>query len=181
LDNWLDIYCHLVHITNNVCFHCRRELAHKARGFGIETCLISDAGRTQIAPGSRTVLGLGPGKVLWILKAQDFQATLLENVFLSIPGPIDVMDQVTGHLKLYWWNFTKLIYSTKILAMLLNFNVVRCNKNKLIVNAICLGLCTSFYKTTDKPNWANFSGDNGPAMDEQPCWTRMFIEHTTLS
>ena len=57
------IYCHLVHITNNVCFHCRRELAHKARGFGIETCLISDAGRTQIAPGSRTVLGLGPGKV----------------------------------------------------------------------------------------------------------------------
>ncbi|XP_028400742.1 peptidyl-tRNA hydrolase 2, mitochondrial-like [Dendronephthya gigantea] len=52
-----------------------RELARKARGYGIETCLISDAGRTQIAPGSRTVLGIGP-------------------------GPTDVVDQVTGHLKL---------------------------------------------------------------------------------
>ena len=28
---------------------------------GLEVCLIRDAGRTQIAPGSKTVLGVGPG------------------------------------------------------------------------------------------------------------------------
>ena len=38
-----------------------KELAQKARSFGLETCLIRDAGRTQIAPGSKTVLGVGPG------------------------------------------------------------------------------------------------------------------------
>lgn len=42
---------------------CRNELGAKARLYGIETCLISDAGRTQIAPGSRTVLGIGPGNL----------------------------------------------------------------------------------------------------------------------
>ena len=50
--------------SQHVCFNFRRQLAHKAREYGLETCLISDAGRTQIAPGSRTVLGLGPGKML---------------------------------------------------------------------------------------------------------------------
>jgi len=29
---------------------------------GLEVCVIRDAGRTQIAPGSKTVLGVGPGK-----------------------------------------------------------------------------------------------------------------------
>ena len=31
---------------------------------GLEVCVIRDAGRTQIAPGSKTVLGVGPGKHL---------------------------------------------------------------------------------------------------------------------
>ena len=31
---------------------------------GLEVCLIRDAGRTQIAPGSKTVLGVGPGNFL---------------------------------------------------------------------------------------------------------------------
>ena len=39
----------------------RVDLTRKARSLGLETCLITDAGRTQIAPGSRTVLGVGPG------------------------------------------------------------------------------------------------------------------------
>ncbi|XP_068600943.1 peptidyl-tRNA hydrolase 2, mitochondrial [Brachionichthys hirsutus] len=50
-------------------------LAH-AKEVGLPVSLIQDAGRTQIAPGSRTVLGIGP-------------------------GPADLIDRVTGDLKLY--------------------------------------------------------------------------------
>ncbi|XP_034148850.1 peptidyl-tRNA hydrolase 2, mitochondrial isoform X3 [Esox lucius] len=52
------------------------ELLTLAKEVGLPISLIQDAGRTQIAPGSRTVLGIGP-------------------------GPADLVDQVTGHLKLY--------------------------------------------------------------------------------
>lgn len=52
------------------------DLAKKGQSLGLEVCIIRDAGRTQIAPGSKTVLGVGP-------------------------GPVDLVDQVTGHLKLY--------------------------------------------------------------------------------
>ena len=41
--------------------------------------IIHDAGRTQIASGTATVLGIGP-------------------------GPSSVIDNVSGHLKLYWIN-----------------------------------------------------------------------------
>ncbi|XP_061754199.1 peptidyl-tRNA hydrolase 2, mitochondrial [Nerophis ophidion] len=47
-----------------------------ANEVGLPVSLIQDAGRTQIAPGSRTVLGIGP-------------------------GPADLIDKVTGDLKLY--------------------------------------------------------------------------------
>ncbi|XP_037070499.1 peptidyl-tRNA hydrolase 2, mitochondrial-like [Pollicipes pollicipes] len=46
-----------------------------ARAAGLVTAVIQDAGRTQIAPGSVTVLGVGP-------------------------APAQLIDQVTGHLKL---------------------------------------------------------------------------------
>lgn len=52
------------------------QLWRKAKELGLPVSLIQDAGRTQIAPGSRTVLGVGPGSG-------------------------DLIDQVTGHLKLY--------------------------------------------------------------------------------
>ncbi|TTK47648.1 Peptidyl-tRNA hydrolase 2, mitochondrial [Bagarius yarrelli] len=52
------------------------ELLYHAKKVGLPVSLIQDAGRTQIAPGSRTVLGVGP-------------------------GPADLVDGVTGHLKLY--------------------------------------------------------------------------------
>lgn len=51
-------------------------LLAQARELGLTVSLIQDAGRTQIAPGSRTVLGVGP-------------------------GPADLIDRVTGDLKLY--------------------------------------------------------------------------------
>ena len=51
-------------------------VARSSREMGLVTSLIRDAGRTQIAPGSKTVLGVGP-------------------------APADLVDKVTGHLKLY--------------------------------------------------------------------------------
>jgi len=50
-------------------------LNKRAEDFGLITCLIRDAGRTQIAPGSKTVLGIGP-------------------------GPEDMINKVAGELKL---------------------------------------------------------------------------------
>lgn len=52
------------------------DLASKAKHAGIVICVVHDAGRTQVEAGSPTVLGVGP-------------------------APADVIDQVTGHLKLY--------------------------------------------------------------------------------
>ncbi|KAJ3097391.1 Peptidyl-tRNA hydrolase protein 2, mitochondrial [Phlyctochytrium planicorne] len=52
------------------------ELQKKARSLGIVAKVIRDAGRTQIAAGSKTVLAVGP-------------------------GPKKLVDEVTGHLKLY--------------------------------------------------------------------------------
>lgn len=46
-----------------------------ARDRNLNTCLIRDAGRTQIAPNSKTVLAIGP-------------------------APVREIDQITGHLKL---------------------------------------------------------------------------------
>lgn len=52
------------------------ELQRQARALGLCAQSIQDAGRTQIAPGSRTVLGIGP-------------------------GPVNLINQVTSHLKLF--------------------------------------------------------------------------------
>jgi peptidyl-tRNA hydrolase, PTH2 family len=51
------------------------ELLANAKLAGVVCCIVEDAGRTQIAAGSRTVLALGP-------------------------APASVIDQISGHLKL---------------------------------------------------------------------------------
>ncbi|XP_054857434.1 peptidyl-tRNA hydrolase 2, mitochondrial isoform X1 [Eublepharis macularius] len=52
------------------------QLLTEAKLLGLTVSLIQDAGRTQIAPGCRTVLGIGP-------------------------GPAEMVDKVSGHLKLF--------------------------------------------------------------------------------
>ena len=52
------------------------ELAFRAKEAGVVHGVVRDAGRTQIAAGTMTVLGVGP-------------------------APLDIMQQITGHLKLY--------------------------------------------------------------------------------
>lgn len=52
-----------------------KKMADKAKKMGVVTSLIRDAGRTQIAANSITVLGVGP-------------------------APKEIVDEITGHLKL---------------------------------------------------------------------------------
>ena len=51
-------------------------LASQAREAGVVYGVVRDAGRTQISAGTLTVLGIGP-------------------------APLDILNQITGHLKLY--------------------------------------------------------------------------------
>ncbi|XP_076394127.1 peptidyl-tRNA hydrolase 2, mitochondrial isoform X2 [Megachile rotundata] len=53
-----------------------KEIVKHARAVGLLANIIHDAGRTQIEPGSKTVCAIGP-------------------------GPAPLIDQVTGHLKLF--------------------------------------------------------------------------------
>lgn len=52
------------------------EISEKAKKLGILSSIVRDAGQTQVAPGSRTVIAIGP-------------------------APKSVLEQITGHLKLY--------------------------------------------------------------------------------
>jgi len=42
---------------------CRLQLASNASSLGLVVSLVRDAGRTQIAAGSKTVIGIGPGEL----------------------------------------------------------------------------------------------------------------------
>lgn len=52
------------------------ELDRCAKGKGVFSSIVRDAGQTQVAPGSRTVIAIGP-------------------------APKEILDEITGHLKLY--------------------------------------------------------------------------------
>lgn len=53
-----------------------KEIAKQARAVGLLANIIQDAGQTQVKPGSKTVCAIGP-------------------------GPAQLIDNVTGHLKLF--------------------------------------------------------------------------------
>lgn len=61
---------YLVVLLRNVCF-LRLQLADQARSLGLVVSLVQDAGRTQIAPGSKTVIGIGPGEKSLLVVALD--------------------------------------------------------------------------------------------------------------
>lgn len=73
------------------------ELQAIALSLGLPAQTIQDAGRTQIAPGSRTVLGVGPGKMLLSLS---FTREYILMPPFTPSGPAELIDQVTGSLKL---------------------------------------------------------------------------------
>ena len=56
--------------------HELQELKMKAKKAGLVAYIVRDAGRTQVEEGAPTVLGVGP-------------------------GPVEEVDKITGHLKLY--------------------------------------------------------------------------------
>ncbi len=76
----------------------RLNLENKARQLGLPTFMIQDAGRTQVAFGSRTVLGIFGKK-----KKPNFLVCVQHsnfNLISKIEGEKVVVDKVTGTLKL---------------------------------------------------------------------------------
>ena len=62
-------------IQPHILLHPQTKLARQAKKAGLPAYLVADAGRTQVAPGSKTVLAIGP-------------------------GPKSALDAITGTLKL---------------------------------------------------------------------------------
>ena len=76
---------------------CSNQLAIQAQQAGLESHIIRDAGRTQIARGSKTVVGIGPGQSMTGMTGKAF--ITCDHWFYSA-GPASVVDRVTGSLKL---------------------------------------------------------------------------------
>jgi len=75
LEQWLSEGCAKIVLRSEGGEAELRSLESVAKGQGLPCAIIKDAGRTQVAPGTVTVLGVGP-------------------------GPRSVVDTVTGALKL---------------------------------------------------------------------------------
>lgn len=79
------------------CVHflsCSFKASADANRLGLNTHIVRDAGRTQIAAGSKTVLCVGPGREVsysccWLHMAN------------PPPGLASEIDEATGALKLY--------------------------------------------------------------------------------
>lgn len=94
--------CSLKFLTKkNVTFlfrFFREELRRQAKRKGLTTCLIRDAGRTQIEAGSKTVLGIGPGRC----RTGFFSRSSRRISFLFFRlASSKLINEVTRHLKLY--------------------------------------------------------------------------------
>lgn len=71
------------------------ELEAIAKSLNLCARSIHDAGRTQIAAGSRTVLGIGPGSCGCV---GDFEVAL--TVLFLCAAPVKIINEVTGKLRL---------------------------------------------------------------------------------
>jgi peptidyl-tRNA hydrolase, PTH2 family len=69
------------------------ELEAVAKSLNLCARAIHDAGRTQVAAGSRTVLGIGPGSIFYVLFHSNSN-------FLVLAGPVELINRVTGKLRL---------------------------------------------------------------------------------
>ncbi len=66
-------------------------LESKARNSGINTCLVKDAGKTEVEAGTPTVCAIGPCKF-----------PFCKNFKILILGLSEEIDKITGKLQLYW-------------------------------------------------------------------------------
>jgi len=88
------------------------KVASDAASLGLNTHIVCDAGRTQIAPGSKTVLCVGPGKSLCPMYPvhlvpiprkcrMKWDNKTNSDDLLWFTGSAEQVDIVTGDLKLY--------------------------------------------------------------------------------
>ena len=56
-------------------------LLTQARSLGLVSAVIADAGRTQIAPGSKTVLAVGPGPAELVDQVEYLKETIRDKVY----------------------------------------------------------------------------------------------------
>lgn len=80
------------------CVNCdvfRMQIQKKAQDAKLNTFCVIDAGRTQIASGSKTVVAIGPGTY-----RLPFVVSKSINSNFHILDLDQTIDQITGHLKL---------------------------------------------------------------------------------
>lgn len=64
--------------TNTCTLHTSLQVSSSAASLGVNTHIVRDAGRTQIAAGSKTVLCVGPGESTALLGRHETSTLLCE-------------------------------------------------------------------------------------------------------